>query len=95
MLQIPKTLTRSTLLTSALVFPIDVLQVKAFVALADVATEGVDAFSEQGTHRSPRCTFIHICRGEKKNYTEEAFFKHQKSFRYFHQNIHKHDEAWP
>lgn len=52
--------------TYALVFPIDVLQVKPFMALADVATKGVDAFPEPGTHCKPCCTLIHICKREKK-----------------------------
>lgn len=54
--------------TIALVFPIDVLQVKPFVALADVATKGVDAFPEPGTHSYSCCTLIHICK--RKNDTD-------------------------
>lgn len=55
--------------TYALVFPIDVLQVKAFVALADVATKGVDAFPEPGAHRYSRCALINICKRKKKKDT--------------------------
>lgn len=47
--------------TCALVFAVDVLQVEAVVALADVASEGVDAFPEPGTHGDARCTLIHVC----------------------------------
>lgn len=48
-------------ITEALVFSIDVLQVEAFVTLADVAAKSVDAFPEPGAHRNPCCTLIHIC----------------------------------
>lgn len=47
--------------TYALVFPVDVLQVEPFMALADVATKGVDAFPEPGTHCYSCRTLIHIC----------------------------------
>lgn len=47
--------------TCALVFAVDVLQVKAVVALADVASKGVDAFPEPGTHGNACCTLIHVC----------------------------------
>lgn len=52
--------------TCALVFPIDVLKVESFVALADVATKRVDAFSEPGTHRYSCCTLIDICKKQQK-----------------------------
>lgn len=47
----------------ALVFPVDVLQVKSIMALADVASKCVDAFPEPGAHGYPRCTLIHIHTG--------------------------------
>lgn len=47
--------------TYALVFPVDVLQVEPFMALADVTTKCVDAFPEPGTHCYSCCTLIHIC----------------------------------
>lgn len=49
------------LLTCALIFPIDVLQVKAIMALADVTPKCVDAPTETGTNRMACGTFIHIC----------------------------------
>lgn len=54
-----------------MVFPADVLQVKAFVALADVAPEGVNTFPEPGTHCNSCRTFIHICKALKKKDTGE------------------------
>lgn len=58
--------------TYALVFPVDVLQVEAVVALADVASEGVDAFPEPGTHGDAGCTLIHICMHGRKYHTHGA-----------------------
>lgn len=49
------------LLTCTLIFPIDVLQVKAIMALADVTPKCVDALTETGTNRMACGTFIHIC----------------------------------
>lgn len=46
--------------TYALVFPVDVLQVEAVVALADVASKGVDAFPEAGAHGDAGCALVHI-----------------------------------
>lgn len=48
-------------LTCTLKFPIDVLQVKAIMALADVTPKCVDALTETGTNRMTRGAFIHIC----------------------------------
>lgn len=59
--------------TYALVFPIDVLQVEAFVALADVASEGVDTFPEAGTHGHAGCTLIHICINGRKYHTHTSY----------------------
>lgn len=55
--------------TYALVFPVGVLQVEAVVALADVASEGVDAFPEPGTRGDAGCTLIHICMHGRKYHT--------------------------
>lgn len=61
-LSVKASLQRTRDSTCALVFPIDVLQVKPVVALADVATEGVDAFPEPGTHGYSCCALVHICK---------------------------------
>lgn len=53
--------------TDTLVFPVDVLQVKTVVALADVAAEGVDALAESGAHGDPGGALVHVCEnGDRK-----------------------------
>ncbi len=49
-------------LTCALIFPVDVLQVEAIMALADVTPKCVDALTETWTNRLTCGTFIHICK---------------------------------
>lgn len=54
--------TYSKPLTWTLIFPADVLQIKAIMTLADVTPKRVDALTETRTNRLTCCTFIHICK---------------------------------
>lgn len=47
-------------LTYTLVFAIDVLQVKAIMTLADVASESVDALSEAGANGTACGALVHV-----------------------------------
>ena len=59
-------------LTYAVVFACHKFQVVAILALAQVAAEGVDALSVEGTQVLASDTFINICSGDRE--TEEVRF---------------------